>query len=283
MEIVRKSWEDICTRAHSTCRTPLSTHIPTQAIQAYTWVFQVRPSSAAQCTSLTIIKGIVLMNTHLALLAEEAGIGAEEEFLAVNDRYLSTALHLFPSVLHKPRTPARSSFLETSVGLATLMLIHTKTNDSHKYPWQKCLQIIERAAQDIVVESAVSDDDGCEVLYGRAGFLYALLRLRRYFAEDTVTEVGLAVNASNVISNGNIERVAANIIARGRFGGQNYAAQLRSDAGPRLMWSWHEKRYLGGAHGVGELRSFPSFSQRVSSCLHSRHSDCPTSMPRSPT
>ncbi|KAL1756757.1 hypothetical protein FB107DRAFT_260695 [Schizophyllum commune] len=199
------------------------------------------------------ILGIVLMNTHLASLAEEAGIGAEEDFLAPNDRYLTTALHLFPSVLHKPRTPARSSFLETSVGLATLMLIHTKTNDSHKYPWQKCLQIIERASQDIVVETAVSDDDGCEVLYGRAGFLYALLRLRRSFSEDTVTEVGLAVNASNVISDGNIERVAANVIARGRYGAQEYAAQLRSDAGPRLMWSWHAKRYLGGAHGVAGI------------------------------
>lgn len=46
------------------------------------------------------------------------------------------------------------------------------------------------------------------------------------------------------------------IVARGRRGAKSYSGEARTHdknslRAPALMWSWHGKRYLGGAHGVG--------------------------------
>ncbi|TRM64989.1 hypothetical protein BD626DRAFT_490551 [Schizophyllum amplum] len=195
------------------------------------------------------LSGIVLMNMHLASLADGADLGAPDEFLALNDHYLTDALGLFPSYLRKPRTPARSAFLDTPVGLATLLLIHAETQDgSDRYPWQECLQLLERTAEDIMSETSATDDDGCEVLYGRAGFLYALLRLRGAFLDYSESQVADAVHDSHITTDATIARIAANIIAHGRHGAQTYAADIAP--GPPLMWSWHGRRYLGAAHGV---------------------------------
>ena len=45
------------------------------------------------------------------------------------------------------------------------------------------------------------------------------------------------------------------IVARGKVGARLYKGELRArdrELAPPLMWSWHGKRYLGGAHGVGQ-------------------------------
>ncbi|KAG6808554.1 hypothetical protein H0H92_003752, partial [Tricholoma furcatifolium] len=77
------------------------------------------------------------------------------------------------------RTPSRASFLETEVGLATLGLIRVLETEEpnselqfFKY-FERCLQIIRGYLDDV----DNYDEDSCEVLYGRAGLLYALLLL----------------------------------------------------------------------------------------------------------
>ncbi|TFK17167.1 hypothetical protein FA15DRAFT_711068 [Coprinopsis marcescibilis] len=86
-------------------------------------------------------------------------------------------------------------------------------------------------------------DDGYEVLYGRAGFLYALLRVRKTLAEATTLK--------------SLEVVVGSIMKRGKLGARSYARSVAIEQSgkhipslPPLMWSWHGRRYLGGAHGV---------------------------------
>ncbi|KAG0566223.1 hypothetical protein KC19_7G047200 [Ceratodon purpureus] len=71
-----------------------------------------------------------------------------------------------------------------------------------------------------------------ELLYGRAGFLWAALFVNKHVGEDTVSAsiTGPIVDA---------------ILAGGRAG----ASQTRSP----LMYQWHGTRYWGGAHGLAGI------------------------------
>jgi hypothetical protein len=87
-------------------------------------------------------------------------------------------------------------------------------------------------------------DDGCEVLYGRAGLLYALLRLRHMLNCDAMV---------HLTSDDVLRGLTDEIIRRGQEGATLYREQYHgSGMTPPLMWLWHGKRYLGGAHGIGE-------------------------------
>jgi Lanthionine synthetase C-like protein len=75
----------------------------------------------------------------------------------------------------------------------------------------------------------------CDVLYGRAGALQAVLWLRSELREPMLGS-DLAM------------RLAAEIVAEGR----EYALE-HSEAGLPLLWVWHESWYLGAAHGISGI------------------------------
>lgn len=156
-----------------------------------------------------------------------------------------------------PHTGSRASFLETSVGPATLSLIEHLRRQSHTHEidetWRTCTQVLEGALQVAVREGL--DDDGCEVLYGRAGLLYALLLLRSELADNKQSSPVHEV-VDQLSSDGNIQILVDDIVERGRFGAKEYADELDQDEkedAPALMWIWHGRRYLGGAHGVAGI------------------------------
>ncbi|KAK0473355.1 lanthionine synthetase C-like protein [Armillaria novae-zelandiae] len=149
----------------------------------------------------------------------------------------STLLSLSKSSIAVITSPSSASFLETPVGTACIIL-------TSKFPDEvaiaSCQEIIQSTIQSIVTESSRDtwDDDGCEVLYGRAGLLYGLLRLRK----------------NDLVSVGDIELVISSIMTRGRFGASVYRDSIpNQQQSPALMWSWHGKRYLGAAHGVAGI------------------------------
>lgn len=151
--------------------------------------------------------------------------------------FASTLLSLSESSMTVITSPSRASFLETPVGIACLILT-SKSPD--KSALASCRAIIQSAIQSIMTESSRDtwDDDGCEVLYGRAGLLYGLLRLRK----------------NDLVSVGDIELVISSIMTRGRFGVSVYQDNIpNQQQSPALMWSWHGKRYLGAAHGVAGI------------------------------
>ena len=70
------------------------------------------------------------------------------------------------------------------------------------------------------------------MLYGRCGYLYALLLARKYVGASPATA-------------GIIKQLVQQVVEEGKRG----AAQLRAtdpDSKWRMMWSWHGSYYLGG-------------------------------------
>lgn len=152
---------------------------------------------------------------------------------------------------------ARTSFLGTAVGSATLYLLarldsSAETTAGSAAPF--CISLLHQAIQISALPAPEADPtpgNDCEVLFCRAGLLYALLALRRATRRAGVAPAkieGLAeITADDVL-----QRLVDDIVARGRVGAVEYARGVDGRGKlPGLMWSWHGKRYLGGAHGVG--------------------------------
>ncbi|KAI0368554.1 hypothetical protein BV20DRAFT_457658 [Pilatotrama ljubarskyi] len=183
---------------------------------------------------------------------------------------------------HQPRHGNHVSYLETSIGPATLVLVrqlHLRQNpdsaankharrgklDSEvldelelQETWRGAADLIEGALEVALAEEL--DEEGCEVLYGRAGLLYALLLLRSelLLTVDYLTHAGkpkdkVVRKVDSLCSDENIQALVDDIIRRGGLGAKRYAQELDEDErakAPSLMWEWHGSRYLGAAHGA---------------------------------
>jgi lantibiotic modifying enzyme len=83
--------------------------------------------------------------------------------------------------------------------------------------------------------------DSCELLYGTAGYLVCLIFLQRH--------VKIPKRYQEVLAK-TITKVGNKILERGR---QYQSKDKNKDKNKPLMWTWHKKPYLGGAHGVAGI------------------------------
>lgn len=172
------------------------------------------------------------------------------------DRHIAKALRL-PEVLAVRGTQV--SFLETGIGIVTLAILRYRNQADSSL--EKYTAVLDCALRNIVDEDnhpSTANDDGCEVLYGRAGLLYAFLLLRNAchqgLFDDLPAEFARQLN--QLVAVDNLQLITDSIIVRGRRGSRWLREELGATTKtgqtvPPLMWSWHQKRYLGGAHGVG--------------------------------
>ncbi|KNC53002.1 uncharacterized protein AMSG_09179 [Thecamonas trahens ATCC 50062] len=79
----------------------------------------------------------------------------------------------------------------------------------------------------------IRDADSDEILYGRAGYLLALLFVESF---------GCSVD----------EQVKADVVTCILDSGRTCAARA-GDSSPPLMYAWHKKRYFGAAHGLSGI------------------------------
>ncbi|KAI0646053.1 hypothetical protein C8Q79DRAFT_643399 [Trametes meyenii] len=202
--------------------------------------------------------------------------------------------HAFPNTptssliavpFHEPHHGNRVSYLETSIGPATLVLVRqlrlrqSPDSTAHKHArrgkldsevleelelqesWQSAADLIDDAVD--VATAEAPDEDGCEVLYGRAGLLYALLLLRAellvtvsYLTRAGKPQDKVVREVESLCSDANVQALVDDIIQRGVLGASRYAEELEAGeraGGPPLMWKWHGSRYLGAAHGVAGI------------------------------
>ncbi|XP_049605469.1 lanC-like protein 2 [Syngnathus scovelli] len=75
-----------------------------------------------------------------------------------------------------------------------------------------------------------------ELLYGRAGYLYALLYVNKEIGGDTVDEA-------------TVSKVVGAIIESGK----NLSAELKKTERCPLLYEWHKKQYVGAAHGLAGI------------------------------
>ena len=175
----------------------------------------------------------------------------------------------------------RISFLETGIGIVTLAILRyrNQAGSSSADNWVRYMLVLDRALRNIVREDAQSstaNDDGCEVLYGRAGLLYAFLLLQNALHQGFFNDLpsDFARQLNQLVTMDNLCLITDSIIVRGRRGSRWLKEELGTamktgQMVPPLMWSWHQKRYLGAAHGVGGLKvQLEEIFIRVSSSRH---------------
>ncbi|ELU13947.1 hypothetical protein CAPTEDRAFT_174165 [Capitella teleta] len=144
------------------------------------------------------------------------------------DRFLKKALSLLePCLTHLGLR--RVSFLQGDAGplaLATVVY-HLLGRSTAK---QDCLE-------RLLEMKTIVYDDHClpeELLNGRIGYLYALLFVNHHLGADTIDKLV-------------VYRVYETVLKNGR----QFAKEERSKF--PLMYEWHDKKYLGAAHGLAGI------------------------------
>jgi len=179
-----------------------------------------------------------------------------KKLTAEADRNLAEVLYCNP--IHRSMySPTRLSFIETFIGIATLVLVRDSVTSEPiiRDNWRPAKEYLEFAVQRTLDDPNDITDEGCEVLYGRAGLLYALSYLR-----NAIRDYGQQERAplEDLISDTTISRLVESIVSRGKRGAHFLSLEFGGSGAvnlPPLMWSWHGKRYLGAAHGVGKNNS----------------------------
>lgn len=207
------------------------------------------------------VSGLILMNWRVADLNLPDIPSSELETAA---RQASTRMVRCVS-LQPPKDASRVSFMETHVGCATVLITQHLTRPEGEKPlldyhsYQRCVSILRSAVKLALYRPVQLENvplmpyDGCEVLYGRAGLLYALLFLRSNVTAEIYTDVPLTGEIKTLISFDTLRKLVDDIIDRGTMGADaTRPPGVAPSAWSPLMWSWHHKLYLGAAHGVGE-------------------------------
>ncbi|KAF9261129.1 Lanthionine synthetase C-like protein [Marasmius fiardii PR-910] len=200
----------------------------------------------------TGIPGVILMQQTLSSLPSVHPDLSVNYPLDPNNLHELLCLETVQS--YSSSNPAKVSFLETPIGLAVLAILNLTAGSSS--PFTEKL----RDAVDSIAGQKSNSDDGSEVLYGRAGFLYGLLYLRKSVHRRSSTGRNESaeeelIALEKLVSDHSLSIVIRSVIHRGRVGAELYASETPSAREtsvrvPPLMWSWHGKRYLGAAHGV---------------------------------
>ncbi|KAK7788645.1 hypothetical protein R5R35_013075 [Gryllus longicercus] len=99
---------------------------------------------------------------------------------------------------------------------------------------EESLRCAHRVKEILPTIVSLNSDLPDEILYGRAGYLYSLLFMNKYVGAGT-------------IENSVIKEVVTAILASGK----NRA--IREKRKVPLMYMWHEKYYLGAAHGISGI------------------------------
>ncbi|XP_034428477.1 lanC-like protein 2 isoform X2 [Hippoglossus hippoglossus] len=115
--------------------------------------------------------------------------------------------------------------------LAVGAVVHHKLNNTADS--KDCLSRLLQLQRSVLSPDSEMSD---ELLYGRAGYLYALLYINKEIGADTVDET-------------TITKVVTAIVESGKT---MSADQKKTERCP-LLYEWHKKQYIGAAHGLAGI------------------------------
>ncbi|XP_072535488.1 lanC-like protein 2 [Salminus brasiliensis] len=152
-------------------------------------------------------------------------------------RVSQEASHLQRSLDYVKRTlrnlnGRRVTFLCGDAGpLAVGAVVHHRLNNQADS--KECItKLLQLQRSVISPDSDVPD----ELLYGRAGYLYALLYINKEIGPDTVDE-------------STISKVVTAILESGK----NLSKEEKKTERCPLLYEWHKKQYVGAAHGLAGI------------------------------
>jgi lantibiotic modifying enzyme len=163
--------------------------------------------------------GVALLHLHIAL-----AIGSRPGF--DKDQHLHKAVELLNPILRQLST-RHVTFLCGAAGpLAVGAVVYHYLNSEHDS--QRCIK------QLLDLFSIVKENPSLpsELLYGRSGYLYALLFVRKHIPHAVKEDL--------------LVKLVRNIIEVGRAG-------VEPSIPSPLMYDWHGSRYYGAAHGLAGI------------------------------
>ncbi|KAK5850300.1 hypothetical protein PBY51_014561 [Eleginops maclovinus] len=114
--------------------------------------------------------------------------------------------------------------------LAVGAVVHHKLGSNAES--QDCLNRLVQLQRSVLGDSDLPD----ELLYGRAGFLFALLYVNREMGENTVEESTISQVVSAILDSG-----------------KSLSLEQKKTERCPLLYEWHQKQYIGAAHGLAGI------------------------------
>ncbi|KAK2156084.1 hypothetical protein LSH36_222g03052 [Paralvinella palmiformis] len=145
------------------------------------------------------------------------------------DRYLEKALHYIDEPLNHLKR-RKHTFLCGDAGPLALgaVIYHKLGKENDK---QECLKRLFSRGQDVVEDRSLPD----ELLFGRVGYLFALNFVQHHLGSDCVDQDLLAKVFRKVLQSGEA------------------LVRQEGHCPCPLMYEWHDKKYLGAAHGLSGI------------------------------
>uniref|UniRef100_A4IIE7 LanC-like protein 2 n=1 Tax=Xenopus tropicalis TaxID=8364 RepID=A4IIE7_XENTR len=126
----------------------------------------------------------------------------------------------------------RVSFLCGDAGpLAVSAVVHHKLNNEAES--KECIAKLLQLQRGVVSTDTDLPD---ELLYGRAGYLYALLYVNNEISPDTVPPASIKEVVDAIIESG-----------------KNLSKEEHKTERCPLLYQWHKKQYVGAAHGLAGI------------------------------
>ncbi|KAF0445421.1 lanC-like protein 1 [Gigaspora margarita] len=182
--------------------------------------------------------GVAFMFFHLHQLFPDLTIAGDKVSLLCST-YLSASL----SAVHNTSLK-HLGFIGSHIGPLALAVVFYETIEKNTIESSKYLDIIDQ------YHSLLIQEDSNEVLYGRAGYIYALIFIRKYCKdnEEIMSKIG----------DKKLKEIIKLIIKDGRDGAKKMTVENLKTVNdkitkPALMWSWHNAEYIGAIHGVAGI------------------------------
>ncbi|XP_041423508.1 lanC-like protein 2 isoform X2 [Xenopus laevis] len=126
----------------------------------------------------------------------------------------------------------RISFLYGDAGpLAVSAVVHHKLQNEAES--KECIAKLLQLQRGVVSTDTDLPD---ELLYGRSGYLYALLYLNNEISPDTVPQASIIEVVDAIIESG-----------------KNLSKEEHKTERCPLLYQWHKKQYVGAAHGLAGI------------------------------
>ncbi|CAG8796857.1 20051_t:CDS:2 [Cetraspora pellucida] len=177
--------------------------------------------------------GIAFMFFHLHQLFPDLTIAGDNVFLLCST-YLSASLSAVQNT-----SPKHVGFIGSHIGPLALAVVVYETIEKNTSESLKYLDTILDKYHSLSLQ-----ENSNELLYGRAGYLYALIFIRKYCKDNE--EIMLR------IGNDKLNEIIELIIKDGRDGAKQLTVNDKVTR-PALMWSWHNSEYIGAIHGVAGI------------------------------
>ena len=195
--------------------------------------------------------GIALMFLRLSVQYDAAGLGSHfpSTFRAKVPAIISRLLP-DPGTRLNGLKHGRLSPLDSSSGPAFMYVLASLSFPAMDFghgvmternAWHAAIKTLRTARRFAVEDESLGGD---EVLYGRAGLLWALINLRSWLKSDTRGVDGYRREDLQKVVGESIETLVESILVTGNTGAMLYERGHNGISLP-LMWEWQGKHYLG--------------------------------------